>query len=43
MNSKKSDRRGFLKSGATLAGLAAGSGRLANGQTQDAPSKKSTS
>ena len=40
MNSKKSDRRGFLKSGATLAGLAAGSGRLAKGQTQDTPSKK---
>ncbi len=45
MDSKKSNRRGFLKGGAALAGLAAGSGaQLAKGQTQgDAPKKRSTS
>ena len=40
MNSKKSGRRGFLKGGAALAGLAAGGGRLAEGQTQETPAKK---
>src|ERR1700756_2284649 len=40
MNSRKSDRRGFLKSGATLAGLAAGGRQLAKGQTQGTPPKK---
>src|SRR6266487_2547754 len=40
MNSKKPDRRGFLKDSAALAGLAAGGVRLAKGQTQGTPSKK---
>src|SRR5580700_2592115 len=40
MDSKKPDRRRFLKSSATLAGLTAGSIRLAKGQTQGAPDKK---
>src|ERR1700726_2483950 len=41
MDSKKSNRRGFLKGGAALAGLAAGGGaQLAKGQTQGAPSEK---
>jgi sulfane dehydrogenase subunit SoxC len=41
MDSKKSNRRGFLKGGAALAGLAAGSGaQPAKGQTQGAPNEK---
>ncbi len=40
MDSKKSNRRGFLKGGAALAGLAAGGARLAKGQTQGTPAKK---
>ncbi len=41
MDSKKSNRRGFLKGGAALAGLAAGGGaQLAKGQTQGAPNEK---
>ena len=40
MDSRKSDRRGFLKSGARLAGLAAGGVKLAKGQSQGTPSKK---
>jgi sulfane dehydrogenase subunit SoxC len=40
MQSKKPNRRGFLRDGATLAGLAAGGARLANGQTQGEPAKK---
>src|SRR5579862_3270269 len=40
MGFKKSNRRGFLKGGAALAGLAAGSAKLAKGQTQETPPKK---
>ncbi len=40
MDSKKPDRRGFLKGGASLAGLAAGGAQLAKGQTQGTPAKK---
>jgi sulfane dehydrogenase subunit SoxC len=40
MDSKKSNRRGFLKGGATLAGLAAGGAKLGKGQTQETPPKK---
>src|ERR1051326_2773996 len=40
MDSKKSNRRGFLKGGAALAGLAAGRARPARAQTQGLPSKK---
>ena len=40
MNPEKSDRRRFLKSGATLAGLAAGGERLAKGQTQETTPQK---
>jgi sulfane dehydrogenase subunit SoxC len=40
MDSKKPNRRRFLKGGASLAGLAAGSVRLAEGQTQGMPSNK---
>ena len=40
MDSKKSNRRGFLKGGAALAGLAAGSVRPAKSQTQGTPTKK---
>ena len=40
MDSKKPNRRGFLKDSAALAGLAAGGARLAEGQTQGTPSKK---
>src|ERR1051326_7970046 len=40
MDSKKSNRRGFLKGGAALAGLAAGRARPASAQTQGLPSKK---
>src|SRR5207247_4274282 len=40
-DSKKPNRRGFLKGGAALAGLAAGGGvRLAKGQTAGTPAKK---
>src|SRR5580658_1099993 len=40
MASKKTHRRGFLKGGAALAGLAGGGARLAKGQTAGTPSKK---
>jgi hypothetical protein len=40
MDSKKPNRRGFLRGGAVAAGLAAGGGRRANGQTQGMPVKK---
>jgi sulfane dehydrogenase subunit SoxC len=40
MDSKKPNRRGFLKDSAALAGLATGGVRLAKGQTQGTPSKK---
>src|SRR3984885_14822097 len=40
MESKKPNRRRFLKDGAGLAGLAAGAVRSASGQTQGAPPKK---
>src|SRR5207248_1304418 len=40
MDSKKSNRRGFLKNSAALAGLAAGGVPGAKGQTQGTPSKK---
>src|ERR1700722_9625145 len=41
MDSKQSNRRGFLRGGAALAGLAAGGGeQLAKGQTQGAPNEK---
>ena len=40
MDSKKSNRRGFLRDSAVAAGLAAGGGRLAKGQTQGMPAKK---
>src|SRR6185369_6082827 len=39
-DSKKPNRRGFLKDSAALAGLAAGGAQLAKGQTQGTPSKK---
>ena len=37
---KKSNRRGFLKSGAALAGLAAAGAQVGKGQTQGTPPKK---
>src|SRR5262252_1178589 len=40
MDSKKSNRRGFLKGGAALAGLAAGGAQVGKGQTQGTPPKK---
>src|ERR1019366_5611905 len=40
MDSKKPNRRGFLKDSAALAGLAAGGVRLAEAQTQGTPAKK---
>src|SRR6266851_5112470 len=40
MDSKKRNRRGFLRDSAALAGLAAGGAGLAKGQTQGTPSKK---
>src|SRR4051812_28677017 len=40
MDSKKSNRRRFLKGSAALAGLATGGVRLAKGQTQGTPAKK---
>ena len=40
MDSKKPNRRGFLRDGAALAGLAAGGARVAAGQTQGQPAKK---
>ncbi len=40
MDSKKSNRRGFLKGGAALAGLAAGGAGTARSQTQGEPAKK---
>src|SRR5437763_16312555 len=40
MDSKKPNRRGFLKDSAALAGLAAGGARLAKGQTPGTPAKK---
>src|SRR5205807_5390998 len=40
MDSKKRNRRGFLKDSAALAGLAAGGARLAKGQTPGTPPKK---
>jgi sulfane dehydrogenase subunit SoxC len=40
MDSKKSNRRGFLKSGAALAGFAAGSAPAGKSQTQGMPPKK---
>src|SRR5712691_6490793 len=40
MDSKRPNRRRFLKGGAALAGLAAGGERLAKGQTQGTPTKK---
>ncbi len=40
MDSKKSNRRRFLKNSAALAGLAAGGGRLAKAQTPATPTKK---
>jgi len=40
MESKKRDRRGFLKGSVALAGLAAGGVRLGKGQTQGTPAKK---
>ena len=40
MDSKKPNRRGFLRGSAVAAGLAAGGGQLAKGQTQGTPAKK---
>src|SRR6184192_2758727 len=40
MNSKKPNRRGFLRDSAALAGLAAGGAQLAKGQTPGTPAKK---
>lgn len=40
MDSKKSNRRGFLKGGAALAALGGGSARIASPQTQGEPQKK---
>ncbi len=40
MDSKKPNRRRFLKGGAAFAGLAAGDARLAKGQTVGTPPKK---
>jgi sulfane dehydrogenase subunit SoxC len=40
MDSKKSNRRGFLKGGAALAALGGGSARLASPQTQGEPQNK---
>ena len=40
MDSKKSNRRGFLKGGAALAGLAAAGAQAGKGQTQGTPPKK---
>src|SRR6478736_4342219 len=40
MDSKRPNRRGFLKGGAAMAGMAAGGVRLANAQTPGTPSKK---
>ena len=40
MDSKKPNRRGFLRDGAALAGLTAGGARVAAGQTQGQPAKK---
>src|SRR3984893_14618447 len=40
MDSRKPNRRGFLKGGAAVAGVAAGGAQLAKGQTQGAPDKK---
>src|SRR5436853_1108738 len=40
MESKKPNRRGFLKNSAALASLAAGGAQLAKGQTQGTPTKK---
>src|SRR5712671_7325347 len=40
MDSKKANRRGFLKNSAALAGLAAGGAGLAKSQTQGTPPKK---
>ncbi len=40
MDAKKRNRRGFLKGGAALAGLAAGGTRLSKGQTQGTPAQK---
>ena len=40
MDSKKSNRRGFLKNSAALAGLAAGGGGLAKAQTPGTPTRK---
>jgi hypothetical protein len=40
MKSKRPNRRGFLKGGAALAGLAAGNVKLAEGHTQGTPAKK---
>jgi len=39
MDSRRSNRRGFLKGGATLAGLAAGGAKLAKGQSPATPAK----
>ena len=43
MDSKKPNRRRFLKGGAALAGLAAGGVRHAKGQTRGRLPRKSTS
>ena len=40
MDSRKPNRRGFLKDGVALAGLAAGSAQRAPGQIQGTPAKK---
>src|SRR5271169_5842416 len=40
MDSKKRNRRGFLKGGAAMAGLAAGGAKLAKGQSQGTPAQK---
>lgn len=40
MDSKKPNRRGFLKGGASLAGLAAGGAHLTKGQTVGTPAQK---
>ena len=40
MDPKKSNRRGFLKGGAALAGLAAGGAKLAKSQSQGTPTQK---
>ena len=40
MDSRKPNRRGFLKDGVALAGLAAGSVQRATGQIQGTPAKK---